>query len=85
MSKKRYWWLVRKSDDISLSTMMDMLRYDSATVHGNAPDGYWMLSSENRATEDRWKSFNIRIFYPVPYIRVDHAPFEWDAPHVVYN
>lgn len=41
--------------------LMDMLRYDGATVENNAPDGYWLLSSENPPGVARWKSFGITI------------------------
>ncbi len=80
MSKKNKWWfLIRKDSSIPVEAMMDMLRFDSAIVHCNPPDGYWLLSIDrNPPTEERWKSFGIRILYSVPNRPSEYAPSKWN-------
>jgi len=67
MAKAKPWfWLVRTDQPhITAGAMMDMLRYDCALVHSNAPGGYWLLSSEHKPpTVERWNSFGIHIIGP---------------------
>jgi hypothetical protein len=46
---------------VGMEGVLDMLRYDGARVENNAPEGYWLLSSETHPEVARWRSSGIKI------------------------
>ena len=66
--EKRYWFAARRDaiDALSAADVMDMLRYDSARVECNPPDGMYLMSKVQEGgypppTVDRWASFHVQI------------------------
>jgi len=66
-AEKRFYFLIGR-DHLSkacrgcgVEGVLDMLRHDGATVHGNAPGGCWLFTSLGEPTRARWASFGIRI------------------------
>ena len=41
--------------------LIDMLRYDGATVESNAPEGKYLLACPHTPTTERWVSFGLMV------------------------
>lgn len=57
-----YHYTIPRADVESMPVfdMLDMLRYEGATVESNAPDGYYLFRVEGKEPEvRRWRSFGI--------------------------
>ena len=91
MKRETYWYFLIEREVLRdyVATqgpdgLMDMLRYDGATVECNAPTGFWMLSKPNTPpTRERWASFGIKIEGGWPS-SIGGAPYElqkWAESH----
>lgn len=62
MAKRIYYTIERgQLNELGVSVVLDMLRYDGASVEHNAPSGYYLLSNEHGPELGRWQSFGIDI------------------------
>lgn len=64
--KKRYYFAIKANRYTQAESLLDMLRYDSATVH-KLINTWWLLSSEKQPTRGRWSSFGIEVHVHVVY------------------
>ena len=71
---KRYFYLIERKtlNEADVSGVLDMLRYDHATVEPNPPAGYYMLAASGPPEIRRWESFGIKIAF------VPARASEWD-------
>lgn len=64
--QKRYFYLIAREQLAGRSLVagvLDMLRYDGATVECNAPAGYYLLAAPNPPAVARWASFGVKLAY----------------------
>lgn len=79
---KRFWYTIPRADleSLAVEDVLDMLRYDGATVHSNPPDGFYLFSSELGPVIDRWRSFGIGTVDLIdPDTRQPLSPLRWPA------
>lgn len=79
VAAKRYFWLIER-DPLNhavcgISGILDMLRYDHATVEPNPPRGFYLLASPGPPTVARWASFGVKVAY-VPARATEDSPHE---------
>jgi len=82
---KRIWFLIRRDhlDQRPVGSVLDMLRFDHATVESYPPEGFYLFAVDHRPTLARWESFGIKV-HAFTLEESEYYP-DWREPKSAWN